>query len=398
MIHSLSGRRPRTSDAVSLWLIGACVFLFAAWARADGQDTSALINSALDKQFTFQFDGVLPDVFKKIESQTDVPVTTAGGVYDLLPWGEQTNVGITVHNKTLREALNSICHRLGLTWDVGSQSVVVRPMPALSRLGRRATVDELNALALLDEKPMNLGADKCTVQQLVDAVDQKLADLKSPFAVEFRPSDEIKPEAPVNVPRNATMAQALECLTLDQRTDATWYPWGKSIVILPKEQVIVQQLQKTISKRFNNVDLGQALNDLSQAAGVDFDIEPGALTRVAPEFRRVSLMLDNASIRQALDNIRGMTGLDYQIKPTGVYLWNQNPNPTPIVANSPIYATLQLDNGMTLFLRENNLPPDIREYAEHKKQREYKRLREMMKDEGWKPTTQPTTKPANEDL
>ena len=81
-----------------------------------------------------------------------------------------------------------------------------------------------------------------------------------------------------------------------------------------------------------------------------------------------------------------------------IYRQAMRTNPTPIVANSPIYATLQLDNGMTLFLRENNLPPDIREYAEHKKQREYKRLREMMKDEGWKPTTQPTTKPANEDL
>ena len=75
MNHSISGRRPQKSRAVSLWLIGACVFLFAAWAHAEGQDTSALINSALDKQFTFQIDGVLPDVFKKIESQTDVPVT-----------------------------------------------------------------------------------------------------------------------------------------------------------------------------------------------------------------------------------------------------------------------------------------------------------------------------------
>ncbi len=377
-------------------IVGLC-FLFATQSPG-AEDTSALINQALDKSVTFQIDGVVPQVFKKIEDQTAVPIQVQQAVYDLLPWGEQTNVGVKIQNKTLRDALTNICNTLGLAWDVGAQAVVVKPSPPLVRLGRRATVDELNALSLLAQKPMNLAAEHTTVQQLVDAVDQRLAEMKSPFAVEFRPSDLIKPDAPVNVPRNATMAEALEALTRDDRTDATWYPWGKGIVVVPKEQVILQQLQKTISRRFNNADLSQVLSDLAQAAGVDFDIEAGALQRVPPEFRRVTMMLENASVRQALDNVRGMTGLDYVVKPNSVYLWNQNPNPTPATQPSPIYATLQLDNGMTLFLREQNLPPDIREYAEHKKQQEYKRLRQMMKDEGFKPTTQPTTKPANEDL
>src|SRR6185437_8314880 len=109
---------------------------------------------------------------------------------------------------------------------------------------------------------------------------------------------------------------------------------------------------------------------------------PGALQRVPPDFRRITLVLDNARIREAMEDIRGVTGLDYIIKSTGVYLWNQNAPAAPAAAPvSPIVATLQLDNGMQLFLRANDIPEDILEYDEHKKLQEFRRLRQMMKDE-----------------
>jgi hypothetical protein len=375
-----------------------CSILFLS-SSVRAADSSALINEALDKLVSLQLDGPLPQVMKKIEDQTAVPIRVVPEVYAVLPWGEQTTVGVKIQNKSLRDALTSICQHLGLTWELGAQAVEIKPSPPLARLGRRATVEELNAVALLADTPMGLNIEHSTVQQLVDAVDQKLSSLKSAYAVEFRPGEQIKADAPVNIPRNATMAEALESLDKDNRTDAAWYPWGKSIVVLPKEQVVLQQLRRTVNRRFNNTDLGQVLTELSQSAGVDFEIEAGALQRVPPEFRKITLLLDSAPIRQALDDIRGVTGLDYVIKPNGVYLWNQNPNPTSAAANnSPIFATLQLDNGMTLFLRENDLPPDIRQFAEKKKRQEYKRLREMMKDEGFVPSTQPATKPAKQDL
>ena len=128
---------------------------------------------------------------------------------------------------------------------------------------------------------------------------------------------------------------------------------------------------------------------------MEFDLEPGALQRVPADFRRITLILGNAKIREAMENIRGVTGLDYVVKPTGVYLWNQNP-PVPVpVTPSPILGTLQLDNGMSLFLRASDMPADILEYAEHKKAQEFKRLRQQMKDEQFVPTpaTQPASKP-----
>jgi hypothetical protein len=354
------------------------------------QDSSALINEALDKVVSLQVDGVLPQAVKKMTDQTAVPIVVEQQAYDLLPWGEQTNVKAAIQNKTLREALAAICQKLGLTFEVGPQAVKLEPMPALARLGRRATVQELEALDLLSRTPIGQGPTD-TVGRLIEAVDRRLSETKSPFAVEFRPGDKASNGTAINVPHNATLEDALEHLA--KQTDLTWYPWGKSIVIVPKEEQIGQQLRKAVNWHFRGEDVAQVLTVLSQAAGVEFTLEPGAIQRVPPEFRKITLMLENATVRQALDDIRGVTGLDYVIKPEGVYLWNQNPNPAVAAPQpSPIFGSLQLDNGIILFLRDKDLPPDIREYAEHKKQQEYKRLRQMMKDEQFVPQTQPATK------
>jgi len=179
------------------------------------------------------------------------------------------------------------------------------------------------------------------------------------------------------------------------QTDLTWYPWGQNLVIVTKEDQVTRQLDRTVTKRYSGANVAQVLTELSDAAGVEFSLEPGAIQRVPPEFRRISLILDNARIREALEDIRGVTGMDYVIKSTGIYLWNQNaPAAAAATPASPIFGTLQLDNGMSIFLRAGDLPPDILEYAEHKKQMEYKRLRQQMKDEQFVPTTQPATRPA----
>src|SRR5258708_30098954 len=96
---------------------------------------------------------------KKIEDQTAVRIRVQPEVYAVLPWGEQTTVGVKIQNKSLRDALTSICQHLGLTWDLGAQAVEIKSSPPLARLGRRATVEELNAVALLAETPMGLNVE-----------------------------------------------------------------------------------------------------------------------------------------------------------------------------------------------------------------------------------------------
>lgn len=361
---------------------------------AGGDDTSALINQELDKLVKLQVDGPLPQVIKAIEDKTGVPIQADPSVYDLLPWGEQTNVAAHIENETLRQALMAMTRKLGLTFELAPETIRLQPAPALKRLGRRATVQELAALDLLGGNQLKLSTDRPTVKQLADAVDQRLVELKAPFAVEFRPGESIRPDETLSVPRNATMAEAME--SLDADTDATWYPWGKSIVIVPKEVQIRHQLNKTVNLHFNGDDVSQVLADLSRDCGIPFDIEPGAIQRIPADFRTVHLMLDNATVRQALESISGFTGLSYVIKPPGVYFWNTAQTAGGSSPAGPVIATIQLDNGMQIFLRDHDIPSDIKQYAEHKKQREFDRLRQMMKDENFKPATQPTTRPADE--
>jgi len=361
------------------------------------EDTSALINQELDKLVQLQVDGVLPQVLKTIEDKTGVPLRPDPDVYDLLPWGEQTNVSARIENQTLRQALTAITSRLGLIFELGPEAVRIEPMPALARLGRRSTVQELEVLDLLSRTDLGLSSDRVSMQQIVDTVDQKLLELKSPFAVEFRPGDLLKPAEMVTVPRGSTMAEALE--SLDKDTDATWYPWGKSILVLPKETQVRNQLLKTINTRFEGEDIMQVLQELSQLSGVHFEIEPGAIQRVPPEFRTVRLVLDNATVRQALESLAGFTGLGYTIKGGEVYLWNQSPDPgtTPAGKADPAIGTIQLQDGIQIFLREHECPPDIRQYVEAMKKQAFDHLRKMMKEENFQPTTQPATQPAEKE-
>ena len=375
-----------------------------AAARAQNSPTSALINEQLDKPVTLELNTVLPDAMRKIARETGVRIEAAPAVWDLLPWGEQTNITAKITNATLRDALEAITRKLGLVFVLKDEAVELQPMPALSRLGRRATMQELEALDLLASKPANLGTERPTVRQLIDKVDDRLVEEKAPFAVESRPGDNVTADQPVYVPRNASLLEALEALAKDTR--ATWYPWGKSIVIVPKEDQIRNQLARTITVRYPGTDVIQVLTELSQKDGVPFEIEPGAFQRIAPEFRRIRLELYDTSIVQALESIAGFTGLGYVINEKGVYIWNAT-HSALIAQRDPTIGIIQLDNGMQIMIPTSEVAPDMQEYLRSRKKRELDKIRQMMVEEGFKPTTQPaatqpatqpTTRRTNEDL
>ena len=48
---------------------------------------------------------------------------------------------------------------------------------------------------------------------------------------------------------------------------------------------------------------------------------------------------------------------------------------------------------MQVVLRESQVPADLREYIRHKTNQQFEKMREMMKEEGFKPTA-PATQPA----
>jgi hypothetical protein len=149
--------------------------------------------------------------------------------------------------------------------------------------------------------------------------------------------------------------------------------------------------------RYNGVDVQQVLSELAQRAGVEFSIESGAIQRLAPEFRTIRLNLVDASVKQALESITGFTGLAYAVREDGVYIWNP-PGSSSAGGRDPILGIVQLDNGMQVLIPQSQVPPDMQEYLRLKTQRELDKIRQMMKEEGFTPTTQPAAAPADQDL
>lgn len=368
--------------------------LFCTLALAQ-DTTSALMNEALDKPVKLELNGTLPQVMATIADQTGVRLQASQAVWDLLPWGQQTNINAKIENQTLRQALEAITRKLGLTFVLKEEAVELEPMPALRRLGRRATPQELAVLDLLASTPLNLTSDHPTLRQLLSAEDAKLESAKSPFAIEDRVFEGQSLENTVFVARNATMMDGLEAI--DHSTAATWYPWGKSIVVVTKQDQVRNQLAKTVSVRYNGVDISQVLLELSQRAGVPFDIEPGAIQRIPPEFRNIRLLLDNASIKQALDSIAGFTGLAYVATDRGLYFSTAAGAATQPARDPIVGLILVPDLNLQVTLHQSQVPADVREYLQFKKQKEIDKLRRMMKDENFHPTTMPTTE-QNEDL
>ena len=362
------------------------------------QNSSALINEELDKIVTLDIPKqTLPQAIQTITEKTAVRIDVAPQVYDLLPWGEQTTINAKFDNQTLRSDLAAITRKLGLTFELKDFSVELQPLPALKRLGRRATVDELAVLDLLARTPLEPQGDRPSVKQLLATVDSKLEAAKSPFAIENRAFGDNASSVQIPVARNATLLDALEAIP--QNTDATWYPWGSTLVVRAKADLYRDLLNgKTVSLRFNGVDIAQVLAELASRSGVPFVIEPGAVQRIPQDSRIVKLTIEATPIQQALENISGYTGLAWSVNEKGVYIWN--PSTGGGSSREPSVALLTLDNGMQVVLRESQVPPDMREYIKQKTEQQLAKIRQQMKAEGFKPAapaTKPATKPA-EDL
>ena len=378
----------KTPLIVALALLSPLAVL--APALAQQPKTSALINEELDKLAEFQLSGTLPQALKEITNKTGVPIEVAPQTYDLLPWGEQTTINAKIANQTLRKALEAITRKLGLTIELRDEAIEIKPLPALRRLGRRATIEELGVLDLLSRTELKLDTDRPTVKQLVAAIDSRLDETKSNFAIENRAPDALL-DTPVPVSKNATLLDGLEAIA--RSTDATWHPWGDDLIVRPKVDHVRDLLTKTITRSWNGVDVAQVLAELANLSGTTFTIEPGAVQRIAGDSRNIRLVLENAPIQQALESIAGFTGLAWSVNEKGVYVWNAGNASTQ--SREPSIGWITLDNGVNVILRESQVPADLREYVKHKTNKHFDELRKQMTDEGFKPTTQPaTTAPA----
>jgi hypothetical protein len=353
--------------------------------------TSELINEQLDKRIELKLDNTpLPQVLSSITDQTGVPVRPTQDVYDLLPYGRQTPITATIENLTLHDALEAMASKLGLLVERREEYVELAPHPALRRIGRRATLQELHALDVLNAhrlKPSAQQTDALSLTRQIDAALLALNNQADKLAVEIRVADAIDPaKSMVTLSMEPTLADALDAIAA--QTKLTWYPWGDSIVVLPKKSVIRARLDQSMSLRYDGVDIMQVLTDLSKRTGVDFMIEPGAIQRVTPEFRIIQLSAD-APVRQSLESLQGYTGLGYVITDEGVYIWNQNS--TPAGSRGRVVATIETLSGANVLVYEDDLSDKAQEALRQARQKAIDSFEKYLETPA---TTQPNERPA----
>jgi hypothetical protein len=353
-------------------------------AAAGAQNTSALINEKLDRLVEIDVDTTLPQAIETIKEKTAVPIVVSRAAYDALPWGEQTKLTTKISAHTLRAALTAIVQTLGLTYRVAGEELLIEPQPALTRLGMRATVQDLNLLSALAGNTLGGQGGNTTVTELLTRIDARLQELKLPLAIENRAGESLG-GATVGVPRDVTLMAALEAVVAQSR--ATWYPWQNSVLVVPKEDHVRMLLDKPITMRFNGVDVSQVLTELSRRSGVPITIEPGAVQRVPAESRTIKLVLENVSVRQALESISGFTGLGYVSNENGVYVWNTAA--AAVARPRDRTVTIVTIDGAQILLPESEIPPDVRQFLQSRRERAIRELREQMKKEGFVPSTQP---------
>ena len=369
--------------------------------------TDALVNQELDRPVKLDLEQQpLPDALDAITDATGVPFRVSDETYALLPYGRQTPISVRVSATPLRQTLGAITGKLGLEFVLRDEVVEIRPQPPLVRAGRRATVQEMAMLDLLANVRLDLVDDRPTAAQLLEAVDLKLQDLDSTardanrtepgFVVENRLPDTQRRQ-PVFVARNATLAEAMEAI--DTQTSGTWYPWGDTLVVVPKDAWVRQMLSRPVNLSYKSVDVLQVLHELEQVAGVPFNIEPGAMQRIPEDFRRIRLFLDNATVREALDRLGAGTGLSYTTDAEGVYLWNGDSEATPSnarrgrrprdvggagqnAADRPVLM-VDLGDGTSLLIYADDLPESAIDRLEQRRQT----VLDSLSDAG--PTTRP---------
>lgn len=353
--------------------------------------SSALINEQLDQLIKLELNKIaLPQVFKTIEQQTGVPVRVTDDVYDILPWGTQTPITASLENLKLRDALNALGDKSGLKFELRDEYVECAPQPPLRRLGRRASLQELNTLDVLNTRIYPASGGNRLLSEVTTQLDNSLlqydreltAANKSPakLVLEVRSRENLDPaKTPIALSRGNTLAGVLDAI--DAQTPLTWYPWGDSVVILPKKDVIRSLLDRVVTLRYDGIDISSVLLDLSRKTNVPFLIEPGAIQRVTPEFRIINLSAD-ATIRQSLESLQGYTGLGYVITDEGVYIWNQNSNPE---RRGRVIATVAV-GGASVLVYEDQLSDEAKAAL---KARQTKAVADLESELLGTPTSQP---------
>lgn len=363
--------RAATAPLRSRLVLFTCSFFILAGQslsfaqHAEPPQTAALINEQLDKPIDIELQNTpLPEALRIIEDRTGVPVRPDRSVYDILPYGRRTPVSIRASGVSLRAVIVEVSTRLGLSMSVEPEAVGLRPRAILQRLGRRATPTELALIDVLSRTRLKVQGTTLSVDDLIRGIDQGLLDhdqqlqaANQPaagFVVEFRGPPESRAQS-VSIRRNPTLLEVID--VIDAGTPLTAYPWESTVVFLSKKSLIEERLRRPLDLPYLDADIAQVLLDLSNQTNVKFVIEPAALQRVPAAYRTIKLSVNDAPAWQLMEALSGATGLKFDVRDDGVYVSHDGPTNS----GGRVVATYSIGDGISILIREDDLPPELLE-------------------------------------
>ena len=174
-----------------------------------------------------------------------------------------------------------------------------------------------------------------------------------------------------------TAAEWLDALTHDQGW--TWLVRGDDVVVLERRAQVQRQLEKRVSLKYENTELSEVLLDLARMARVTLAMEPGVLNQVPAATRHnFNLTMSDASIAQALEVVSGATGLVFVRTGEGLRVEaghgaQTTTAPTEQRQRAPYFVRMSFPGpdgaSIEVFLRPEELPPDIQARIEQEKDR-----------------------------
>lgn len=357
--------------------------------KVDDEKEILILQALDDPNTTLKVvDSPITEAIRQLSENTGIPITFERGTLGFLPYGSKTTVTATIEKQPLRESLAALLQPLALKYVLTGDKLLIAPRPALARICRRATWDEIGTIQELYANPWT--------KELADSLQFQFLDMST---TDSEANRKRLYELAESV-GTGSAARVLELACVQYGWE--WYPDGKHLVICTKTRQIERQLDQPVCVQYNEVQLKEVLLDLAQRAHVLLKMEPGALSSLPTyQAERYRLTLENTPIRQAFELIAGETGLSYFIEADGVRIagveqpaglstgqtGTADSNATAAATvqalrSNPIIGEITLPgpDGTTysFFLREQDIPPEVNELRQMRIRQAAEQIRSVL--------------------
>ena len=210
---------------------------------------------------------------------------------------------------TLRQALSAITRKLGLTYTLGKEDVLLQPIPAL---GGWAAVDRVR-----NSRPWTCWpAPPAEYQRRAEGSDHPHR-LDNNLAATKGATLAVRTEVDKEVARTVLASRAtpgmLDALEQSPGRRRRSVPVGRDPGGGAEGDAGPQPARQAVHRPLQTASTCAGAGDLRKRAGVDFIIDAGAIQKVPVEFRTVKVFCDTRPGRPGAGRPwRGFTGLEFQ--------------------------------------------------------------------------------------